>query len=87
MRRTTASTGEWVWWWNNQRLHGELDMRTPPRSKTRTTLTKNQANRHLPDKAPDRNESQADSRTVDSYGPLFTVTEKTGISETPRLSA
>lgn len=20
---------EWVWWWNNQRLHGELDMRTP----------------------------------------------------------
>ena len=22
-------TFEWVWWWNNQRLHGELDMRTP----------------------------------------------------------
>jgi len=27
----------------------------------RTTLTKNQAGRHPPDKAPDRNESQADS--------------------------
>lgn len=23
------ATLEWVWWWNNQRLHGELDMRTP----------------------------------------------------------
>jgi len=22
-------TLEWVWWWNNSRLHGELDMRTP----------------------------------------------------------
>ena len=22
-------TLEYVWWWNNQRLHGELDMRTP----------------------------------------------------------
>jgi transposase InsO family protein len=22
-------THEYVWWWNNQRLHGELDMRTP----------------------------------------------------------
>jgi putative transposase len=20
---------EYVWWWNNQGLHGELDMRTP----------------------------------------------------------
>ena len=20
---------EWVWWWNNQRLHGELGHRTP----------------------------------------------------------
>lgn len=20
---------EYVWWWNNQCLHGELDMRTP----------------------------------------------------------
>ncbi|KXZ61330.1 hypothetical protein Mlaev_00754 [Microbacterium laevaniformans] len=23
------ATLEYVWWWNNQRLHGELDMRTP----------------------------------------------------------
>lgn len=23
------ATLEWVWWWNNQRLHGELDLRTP----------------------------------------------------------
>lgn len=22
-------TLEWVWWWNNQRLNGELGMRTP----------------------------------------------------------
>ncbi|ODT29341.1 MAG: hypothetical protein ABS63_00105 [Microbacterium sp. SCN 70-27] len=23
------ATLEYVWWWNNQRVHGELDMRTP----------------------------------------------------------
>ncbi len=23
------ATLEWVWWWNNQRLHPELDYRTP----------------------------------------------------------
>lgn len=27
-------------------------------------MTKNQANRHLPDKPPDRNESQADSENT-----------------------
>ncbi|WP_344230555.1 IS3 family transposase [Microbacterium binotii] len=29
-------------------------------------MAKNQANRHLPDKAPDRNESQADSHLIDA---------------------
>ena len=23
------ATLEYVWWWNNQRVHGELDRRTP----------------------------------------------------------
>jgi transposase InsO family protein len=23
------ATLNWVWWWNHQRLHGELDMHTP----------------------------------------------------------
>ena len=23
------ATLKYVWWWNNERLHGELDMRTP----------------------------------------------------------
>ncbi len=23
------ATLEWVWWWNNQRLHSELGYRTP----------------------------------------------------------
>lgn len=41
------------------------------RSKPRTTLTKNQANQHLPDKAPDRNESQADSQ-LSSAGTIST---------------
>ena len=61
VEQVELATLEWVWWWNNSRLHGELDMRTPPRSRRRTTLTSNQPTRHLPDKAPDRNESQADS--------------------------
>src|SRR3546814_8715558 len=36
----------------------------PSRSRTHTTLTKNQPNRHRPAKAPTRNESQVDSVTA-----------------------
>ncbi|MBT8796830.1 IS3 family transposase [Microbacterium flavum] len=31
VEQVELATLEWVWWWNNQRLHGELDMRTPNR--------------------------------------------------------
>jgi NADH:ubiquinone oxidoreductase subunit D len=27
--RASDRTLEWVWWWNNQRLHAELDYRAP----------------------------------------------------------
>lgn len=29
VEQVELATLEWVWWWNNQRLHGEFDMRTP----------------------------------------------------------
>jgi len=29
VEQVELATLEWVWWWNNQRPHGELDMRTP----------------------------------------------------------
>lgn len=29
VEQVELATLEWVWWWNNQRLHGELGMRTP----------------------------------------------------------
>ena len=29
IEQVELATLEYVWWWNNQRLHGELDMRTP----------------------------------------------------------
>ncbi|MDR6200729.1 hypothetical protein QE374_002638 [Microbacterium sp. SORGH_AS428] len=29
VEQVELATLEWVWWWNNSRLHGELDMRTP----------------------------------------------------------
>ncbi|WP_051216065.1 IS3 family transposase [Microbacterium gubbeenense] len=29
VKQVELATLEWVWWWNNSRLHGELDMRTP----------------------------------------------------------
>ena len=28
VEQVELATLEWVWWWNNQRLHGELDLRT-----------------------------------------------------------
>jgi putative transposase len=29
IEQVELATLEWVWWWNNRRLHGELGMRTP----------------------------------------------------------
>ncbi len=29
VEQVELATLEWVWWWNNARLHGELDYRTP----------------------------------------------------------
>ncbi|WAC69400.1 IS3 family transposase [Microbacterium sp. SL75] len=29
VEQVELATLEWVWWWDNSRLHGELDMRTP----------------------------------------------------------
>jgi len=29
VEQVELATLEYVWWWNNQRLHGELAMRTP----------------------------------------------------------
>ncbi|NKR09945.1 IS3 family transposase [Paenarthrobacter ureafaciens] len=29
VEQVELATLEYVWWWNNQRLHGELDMRAP----------------------------------------------------------
>ena len=62
VEQVELATLEWVWWWNNSRLLASSTCAPPSRSRTRTTLTKNQANRRQPDRAPDRNESQADSR-------------------------
>jgi len=33
VEQVELATLEYVWWWNNQRLHGELDMRTPIRRR------------------------------------------------------
>ena len=61
IEQVELATLEYVWWWNNQRLHGELDMRTPPRSRRRTTLPKNQPSQHSLAKGTHRNETQCDS--------------------------
>jgi len=34
VEQVEPATPEWVRWWNNQRLHGELDMRTPVEVET-----------------------------------------------------
>ena len=64
VEQVELATLEYVWWWNNSRLHGELDMRTPLEVEQTYYADQNQPNRHLPDKAPDRNESQADSDSL-----------------------
>ena len=65
VEQVELATLKWAWWWNNNRLHGELDMRTPIEvEEAYYADLGNQSVRHLPDKAPARNESQADSVTL-----------------------
>ncbi len=54
------ATLEWVWWWNNSRASTASSTCAPhSKSRTRTTLTTNQASRRPPDRKPDKNENQA----------------------------
>lgn len=55
------ATLEYVWWWNNQRLHGELGMRAHSKSRRPNLLTSNHPSRCLPDRETERNETQAGS--------------------------
>ncbi|MDV6277889.1 hypothetical protein R3Q06_30835 [Rhodococcus erythropolis] len=66
--RVLRTAVEWVWWWNNQRLHGELDMRTPAEVEDAYYADLESAIRHLPDKAPDKNRSHADSQCLQDRG-------------------
>jgi putative transposase len=34
VEQVELATLEYVWWWNNQRRHSELDYRTPPEAET-----------------------------------------------------
>ena len=34
VEQVELATLDWVWWWNNQRLHSELDYRTPIEAET-----------------------------------------------------
>lgn len=61
VEQVELATLEWVWWWNHQRLHGELDMRTPAEAEESYYADQESASRRPPDKPPDRNASQADS--------------------------
>jgi hypothetical protein len=48
---TIIARCEWVWWWNNSRLHGELNMRTLVEVED-PYYADQESGRHLPDKAP-----------------------------------
>lgn len=61
VEQVELATLEWVWWWNNQRLHGELDMRTPIEVENAYYAGLESDNPAPAGQGPDWNESQADS--------------------------
>lgn len=54
---------EYEWWWNNQRLHGELDMRTPLEVERAYYSAQESAQPALAGQGTRRNETQCDSRS------------------------
>ncbi len=63
VEQVELATLEYVWWWNNRRLDGDLDLRAPPKSRPGTTLTANHRCRPPPATENPRNETQGDSLT------------------------
>lgn len=62
IEQVELATLEWVWWWNNQRLHAELDYRTPAEIEAA-----HYADLESPEPTPvslgtPRNQTQGDSR-------------------------
>lgn len=62
LAQVELTTLERVWWWNHQRLHGELGMRTPIEIEDAYYADLESGLRRPPDRETDRNETQADSR-------------------------
>lgn len=58
VEQVEIATLEYVWWWNNQRLHGSSECGPPTRQSRRTTLASNHPWERKVLKPPNRNETQ-----------------------------
>ena len=61
IEQVELATLEYVWWWNNQRLHGELDYRPPVEVEDAYYADLESAQPVIAGQGTDRNETQGDS--------------------------
>lgn len=64
VEQVELATLGYVWWWNNQRLHGELDMRPPAEVEADYYAGLDTPLGHPSPKPPDRNETQGESQSA-----------------------
>ena len=68
IEQVELATLEYVWWWNNQRLHGELDYRPPVEVEDAYYADLESAQPVIAGQGTDRNETQGDSHRS-TYSP------------------
>ncbi|GAA2250108.1 hypothetical protein GCM10009851_39620 [Herbiconiux moechotypicola] len=61
VEQVELATLEYVWWWNNSRLHGELGYRTPAEIEAAYYADQESPQPATARQGPDRNETQGDS--------------------------
>ena len=69
IEQVELATLEYVWWWNNQRLHGELDYRPPVEVEDAYYADLESAQPVIAGQGTDRNETQGDSLTTSATTP------------------
>lgn len=91
VEQVELATLEWVWWWNNQRLHSALDYRTPIEAgheyyaDTESLLKATASQENTYERNPGRfSQVGGPAYMCDARSPIASVNTRLAFSQVPR---